>query len=599
MEYFIGVDVGTHSARAGLFTSQGELVAMHKKGIQMNNPQADYYEQSSEDIWAAICTCVRQVGAEAAAAIPGFSKDQVRGVGMDATCSLVALDTSTAEPMSVSTAGDKKWNIIVWCDHRAAKEAELINRSGREVLKYVGGKVSIEMELPKIAWLKGFLKQAGRMDEWRRMEFFDLPDFLSYRATGIKARSNCSLACKWLFTPSQPSGQQAADGAGWDEQVFAAADLDDIVETRFKQIGGCLSDGTLTVLQAGEPIGRGLSAAAAAELGLAEGTPVGASVIDAYAGWFGTIASGSPGASVDRNDPNCAGQRLAIIAGTSACHLLATKHPVLVPGVWGPYYNVSLSGWYMLEGGQSAVGSLIDYVVKSHSAYAKLSQQSSESGKSVYTLLDEVLLDMAAPEAASKGSDPASQLVALVKSLHFLPDHHGNRAPLADPHMRGSIVGETLTAADSIEALAARYLACICGLAYGTRAILDAVVAAGGRRVTELLMSGGLSQGRVFTQILADVTGAQVIVPRFVDGAVVLGSAILGRVASEYSSSGDADPSGEAHTRRLWESMASMSGEGSVVQPTTDAATLALHERKYRVMLEMQQDQLKYRAMME
>ncbi|KAJ1965046.1 hypothetical protein GGI12_001028 [Dipsacomyces acuminosporus] len=596
MEYFVGVDVGSHSARAGLFTSKGELVAMHKQDIQMNNPQTDFYEQSGEDIWTAVSTCVRSVVSEATDTTPGFTKEMVRGVGMDATCSLVAIDAQSDEPMSVSVSGDKAWNIIVWCDHRAAKEAEMINSSGSNVLKYVGGKVSIEMELPKIAWLKGFLTQAGRLDEWERMEFFDLPDYLSYRATGVKARSNCSLACKWLFTPSQPGSQQ--DGCtGWDGQVFSAAGLDDIVATGFRQIGGCLADGTLTVLQAGEPVGRGLSAAAAADLGLAEGTPVGASVIDAYAGWFGTIASGYSGIAVDRSDPSCAGQRLAIIAGTSACHLLAAEHPVFVPGVWGPYYNVGISGWYMLEGGQSAVGSLIDYVVKSHAAYANLYQQSTASGVSVYQLLDDRLLSMAAPEPDTEANGAVSRLVKLVKSLHFLPDHHGNRAPLADPQMRGSIVGEALSAPDSTDALALRYLACICGIAYGTRAILDAVVAAGGRRVTELLMSGGLSQGQVFTQILADVTGAQVIIPRFVDAAVVLGSAVLGQVASSYSSSSGGQVAGGAHAQRLWESMAKMTGDGTAIRPTTNASVLDLHERKYRVMLEMQRDQLKYRLM--
>ncbi|KAJ1943225.1 hypothetical protein EC988_006289, partial [Linderina pennispora] len=508
MEYFVGIDVGSYSARAGMFTSTGELVAMCKRSIQMHQPLADHYEQSSEDIWQAICFCVQEALKQAKVKIPGFSHDQVKGVGMDATCSLVALDTATDEPVSLSTTGDQRWNIIVWCDHRAKHEAELINASGCNVLKYVGGKVSIEMELPKIAWVKSHFAKAGRDEDWARVEFFDLPDYLSFRATGCKARSNCSLACKWLFTPAQPDAAQ--DGVGWDERVFAAAGLDDIVSDRFGKIGGCLSDSTLTVLKAGEPVANGLSAKAARELGLAPGTPVGASVIDAYAGWFGTIASGSSDDKLDRSNQELAGQRLAIIAGTSACHLLASRKPVLVPGVWGPYYSVGLSGWYMLEGGQSAVGSLIDYVVRSHSAYGPLAKQSEETGRSVYEILDSMLTGLAVAHTPSNGV-PESHVVKLVKSLHFLPDHHGNRAPLADPSMRGSIVGETLTHPDSIEALAARYLACICGLAYGTRAILDSAAAAGGQRVTELLISGGLSQGAVFTQILADVTGAQVV----------------------------------------------------------------------------------------
>ncbi|ORX74455.1 Pentulose kinase [Linderina pennispora] len=557
MEYFVGIDVGSYSARAGMFTSTGELVAMCKRSIQMHQPLAEHYEQSSEDIWQAICFCVQEALKQAKVKIPGFSHDQVKGHwhgrNMLAGSARILQPTS---PVSLSTTGDQRWNIIVWCDHRAKHEAELINASGRNVLKYVGGKVSVEMELPKIAWVKSHFAKAGRDEDWARAEFFDLPDYLSFRATGCKARSNCSLACKWLFTPAQPDAAQ--DGVGWDERVFAAAGLGRYCPaTGLAKIGGCLSDSTLTVLKAG----------------LAPGTPVGASVIDAYAGWFGTIASGSSDDKLDRSNQELAGQRLAIIAGTSACHLLASRKPVLVPGVWGPYYSVGLSGWYMLEGGQSAVGSLIDYVVRSHSAYGPLARQSEETGKSVYEILDSMLTGLAVACTPSNGV-PESHLVKLVKSLHFLPDHHGNRAPLADPSMRGSIVGETLTHPDSIEALAARYLACICGLAYGTRAILDSAVAAGGQRVTELLISGGLSQGAVFTQILADVT---------------------------WRPGGGSAPSQSRRTIRriLWNAMAAMTGDGSVIRPTTDAGVLDIHERKYRVMLEMQQDQLKYRRMMQ
>ncbi|KAJ1931319.1 hypothetical protein EC988_009826, partial [Linderina pennispora] len=97
--------------------------------------------------------------------------------------------------------------------------------------------------------------------------------------------------------------------------------------------------------------------------------------------------------------------------------------------------------------------------------------------------------------------------------------------------------------------------------------------------------------GAVFTQILADVTGAQVVVPRFVDSAVVLGSAILGYTAAK--------PKSSDHSQDLWNAMAAMTGDGSVIRPTTDAGVLDIHERKYRVMLEMQQDQLKYRRMMQ
>ncbi len=38
-------------------------------------------------------------------------------------------------------------------DHRAAEDAERINAGGHEVLRYVGGALSPEMQTPKLAWL--------------------------------------------------------------------------------------------------------------------------------------------------------------------------------------------------------------------------------------------------------------------------------------------------------------------------------------------------------------------------------------------------------------------------------------------------------------
>ncbi|MCQ5042029.1 hypothetical protein NE654_13220, partial [Akkermansia muciniphila] len=49
-------------------------------------------------------------------------------------------------------------NIILWMDHRAMKETEEINSSGDKCLKYVGGQMSVEMEIPKIKWLKNNLE---------------------------------------------------------------------------------------------------------------------------------------------------------------------------------------------------------------------------------------------------------------------------------------------------------------------------------------------------------------------------------------------------------------------------------------------------------
>lgn len=57
--YFVGVDVGTGSARAAIVGAQGKIHQVHVKAIRTWNPQVDHCEQSSDDIWDAVCECVR------------------------------------------------------------------------------------------------------------------------------------------------------------------------------------------------------------------------------------------------------------------------------------------------------------------------------------------------------------------------------------------------------------------------------------------------------------------------------------------------------------------------------------------------------------
>ena len=54
--------------------------------------------------------------------------------------------------------------------------------------------------------------------------FFDLPDWLSYRATSDLARSNCSLACKCSYVPPGVEGSK-----GWNDEFFKEIGLEEFV----------------------------------------------------------------------------------------------------------------------------------------------------------------------------------------------------------------------------------------------------------------------------------------------------------------------------------------------------------------------------------
>src|SRR5262245_39253540 len=118
---YIGVDVGSTSARAGVFDEAGKLLGAARHPIRVWHETGDIVEQSSEDIWAASIASVRSAMREA-----GIAAEQVKGIGFDATCSLVVLDKA-GQPLTVSMSGDHARNVVVWMDHRAIEEAQFVN----------------------------------------------------------------------------------------------------------------------------------------------------------------------------------------------------------------------------------------------------------------------------------------------------------------------------------------------------------------------------------------------------------------------------------------------------------------------------------------
>jgi FGGY-family pentulose kinase len=545
----LGIDVGTGSVRAGVFDRSGRRLGSASSPIEIWRPQPDFVEQSFEDIWRACGAAVRGALAEA-----GVEPRRIRGLGFDATCSLVVLDEHD-RPVTVSPTGHDEQNVIVWMDHRARAETDHINTLGHDVLKYVGGTISPEMESPKLLWLKRNLPGT-----WRRAaRFLDLPDALTYRATGRDTRSLCSTVCKWTYLGHEPADRP--DGVGrWDPSYWRGIGLDDLADEDFARIG-------TVVRPMGEPIADGLTEQAADDLGLAPGAAVGVSIIDAHAGGLGVL-----GARLDERvpAPEDLERRVALIGGTSSCHMAVSREPRFVRGVWGPYYAAMVPGLWLTEGGQSATGSLVDHVIFSHARGAELRDEARTGGRTVYELLNARL------EALAAGAEFPAQLT---RQLHVLPYFLGNRSPRADPTLRGAIWGLTLS--DTVDDLALLYLAAIQAIAHGTRHIIDTMNEAG-YRIDAIFACGGGTKNPVFLREHADATGCRIVLPREPE-AVLLGAAMLGAVAAGDRSS-------------VLDAMAAMSRVGETIAPA-GGAVARFHEAKHQVFHRMYADHLAYREL--
>ncbi|MBB4429903.1 D-ribulokinase [Bradyrhizobium sp. CIR48] len=491
--HFLGIDVGTGSARAGVFNRSGRLMASDSAPIALWRESGDVVEHSSEDIWRAVCRSVRGAVAQA-----GIAPDSITGIGFDATCSLVVLGEGGA-PLPVGSSGDPARNVIVWMDHRAADQARRINQTGETVLDYVGGTISPEMETPKLLWLAENMPDTFS----RAWQFMDLTDFLTWRATGSLSRSICTVTCKWTYLAHENR---------WDDQFFRRVGLGVLADEQFRRIG-------TEIVPGGTRLAAGLTAEAAADLGLATGTPVAAGLIDAHAGGVGTVgARGTAGTVLTR---------MAYVFGTSACTMTTTPDPSFVPGVWGPYFSAMVPGLWLNEGGQSAAGAAIEHLLQMHPHSAQATQAARQK--------QQTLADWLASETESRGGD--GMIPQLVGEVHVVPEFLGNRAPFADPDARALIAG--LDMRSDLESLLALYLAGLCGLGCGARQIVRAQQDRG-IAVDTIVVSGGAAKSRLVRQVLADMTGLTVAASASPE-AVLLGSAMLGSVASgDHANLGEA-----------------------------------------------------------
>eukprot|EP00116_Pleurobrachia_bachei_P002229 sb/3462491/ len=394
----------TQSVRSGLYTADGKEVTSASSPLTLYNPHPDHYEQDCREIWEAVCTTVRHCTTTVGAG-------DIGGIGFDATCSMVVVGRD-GEPLPIG-----QHTCLLWMDHRAVKERDVVNSTRSPVLDYVGGGFSPEQQPPKLLWLKNNLPET-----WEKAEhFFGLPDWLTYKATGRPTRSICSVTCKWGYVASR---------GGWDKDFLDRSGLGDIGE----KLG---SD----VAPPGSPITGGLSEGAARELGLQPGITVG-------------------------------------VRGRSAWHVV-------------------------IEGGQTAAGSALDRIAKGHPAY--------KEGTTYNDLNAQLRGDLTCPTLHRRTT-----------SLHIQPDLHGNRAPLADPAIRGMISGLEL----SRDTLLDTYLAAIQGLALGVRFVLEALYQHG-LTFNKVLVSGGMAHNELYLVTLATVTKLPVEVPPG-DNMMCAGSAMLG-----------------------------------------------------------------------
>lgn len=453
-KYVMGIDYGTNGVRVGIFDLQGKEIVFSTEDLETVIPHNGWAEQSTIDWWQALGKVSKNAIKKA-----GIAPEDIIALSYDVTsCTVIACDRS----------GNQLMNAILWMDLRATKQAARVSASGDPTLRITGyGKVSPEWMLPKAMWLK-----EKATDVYNKADIIcEAADWLGYKLTNNWACNINNISIRWFYDENN---------GGWPVDFYNRMGVGDVLQ-KFPQ----------KINRLGDKLGT-LTPAAAANLGLPEGTIVGQGGVDANVGMIGIGA-------IHNNDT-------ALITGTSHLLFAVTKNNVNKRGVWGTYSNSLTRGLNLVEGGQVSTGSITKWFVKN--MCKDLYPEAEKQGISIYDLLNKSAQDIA------PGSD----------GLMMTDFWQGNRSPYTDGNIRGMMYGLSLrTTRANI------YRAIMEGISYGTYNIIQSFQESG-FAPKSIIICGGAAYNDLFMQIHADVANIPLKVPTQLE-APCIGSAIIAAIA--------------------------------------------------------------------
>ena len=492
--YAIGIDFGTESGRALLVdVADGREIAtavhpyasgvidQHLPGSAKPLP-ADWALQDPDDYIAVLKNTIPAVLQQS-----GVDPAAVIGIGIDFTSCTILPTLRDGTPLCRLPAlrtEPHAW-VKLWKHHAAQPEADQINALAHARcepwIDVYGGKISSEWFFSKTLQILNEAPEIYHQAE----RIIEAADWMVWQLTGQETRCASTAGFKAIY-----------QNGSYPSQDYLAAlhpALADVVEQKM----------TAPLLPLGSRAG-GLCEEAAAWTGLRPGTAVGVAMIDAFTAVYAGQTT-EPGA-------------MAIILGTSTCHMLVTAERIAVPGINGVVKDGFLPGTYGYEAGQAATGDILAWFVR-RGVPPVYHEEAMRRGISLYALLE---------ETAGKQFPGQHGLLAL-------DWWNGVRTTLVDAELSGLLIGATLaTTAPDI------YRALIEATAFGTRRIVENF-AEHGVAVTRIVAAGGLAeQNKLLMQIYADVLNCELRVVRSAQ-AGALGAAVLGAVAAGSALGGYAD----------------------------------------------------------
>jgi xylulokinase len=444
--YTLGVDIGTFESKGVLVDEAGTIIAQAARPHQMIVPQAGWAEhRPDEDWWGDFVHITTALLAES---------------GVDPTA-VKAVATSAIGPcmLPVDADGAPLMNGVLYgVDTRAAKEIDDLNAQLGEaaILAHSGNALTSQAVGPKILWFK-----RNHPELWAKThKILTATSYLTFKLTG-------------RFVIDHYTAPNSAPLYDIKAQTWSDALGSDI----------CSLDMMPELMWSTEIAGT-VTAQAAAETGLAEGTPVTCGTIDAAAEAVsvGTLNAGD----------------MMMMYGSTIFIITVTESQLSDPRLWH-------APW-LFEGEYAAMAGL------------------ATSGTLTHWFRDHFAKELSKEEAFPVLAVEASNSPPGAKGLLCLPYFSGERTPIHDPMAKGAFFGLDLT-----HNRGDLYRAVIEGIAMGTRHVTETYAEAG-QVPKRLLAVGGGTKNELWLQATSDLTGIDQIVCSVTTGASY-GNAFLARLA--------------------------------------------------------------------
>ncbi|MGF1624345.1 MAG: FGGY-family carbohydrate kinase, partial [Alphaproteobacteria bacterium] len=416
----IGLDIGTTSTIGTLIDGAGATLATVSRETELHSEHPNWAEEDPAQWWANACAVIRELLEVAQVDAEGGPIAAVGVTGM--VPALVLLDAD-GRPLRRS---------IQQNDARAIAEIAAMaeQADADQFFAMTGGGINQQLIGPKLRWL-----ERHEPEVWRRIAtIFGSYDYIAYRLSGA-----LGVERNWALE----SGLYDVGERGFTAHLL--------------ELGQARAGWLPPIRDAHEVVGA-VTAAAAAETGLAEGTPVVAGCADHVASAFvaGVVGEGD----------------LLVKFGGAGDILLATADLVPDRRLFVDYHIVP--GLHLTNGCMAASGSVLKWIAR-------------EFGRGT--------LSFPQLDALAATTPPGAE------GLLLLPYFLGEKTPLHDPHARGTLVGLGLH-----HGLGHVWRAALEGVVYGFRhhlAVFDEM----GLEVKRVVSSNGGSQSATWLQIAADCLG--------------------------------------------------------------------------------------------